>query len=369
MQKKIIALAVAGLVSGAAFAQSNVTVFGIMDIGYQYSWDNYNDKTKDSGKVKAGGHDGSRVGFRGTEDLGNGLKANFEMVANFDGDTGVNGGTLMGEGAYLGLSGASWGEVKAGYIATLLDENTGVDASGRHGVANTGALYGTGKWKNAVGYYSPVFSGLQLKAQYSSNISGQDNVPVQDAGYVGTPLNVAGYSAAASYANGGLKAGVAYAAFQPQSVNTTALTTTGKDNGSEWNAGIAYDFGMVAVSLFGARNDAFIAGTNTSTPDFANDGTIDHRNFIALGLAIPLGTKDVIKLGYGEAKTYKRSGLTFADGKDKDDSSAFGLAYFHNLSKRTNLYAMYGNVDSDHQLYSNGDGYKNAFNVGVRHLF
>ena len=68
MQKKIIALAVAGLVSGAAFAQSNVTVFGIVDMGYQYSWgtngSNYNDM-KAKSEIKAGGQDGSRFGFGG----------------------------------------------------------------------------------------------------------------------------------------------------------------------------------------------------------------------------------------------------------------------------------------------------------------
>lgn len=362
MQKKIIALAVAGLVSGAAFAQSNVTVFGIVDAGYQYSWDNYTSGTKDAGKIKAGGHDGSRVGFRGTEDLGNGLKANFEMVAGFDLDTGKSyGNGLMSEGAFIGLSGDKWGAIKAGYIATLMDENTGVDASGRHGVANTGALYDTGKWQNAVGYYSPVWSGFQVKAQYSSNIGNQDQVPVEDA----TTRNVAGYALGASYANGGLKLGATYAWYEPQSINTTVDTP--KESGSEWNAGVAYDFGMVAVSLFGARNENYVAGTQSGTPNWGANANVDRRNFIALGVAVPLGARDVIKFGYGEADTYARNGATFANGKDKDSASAFGVAYFHNLSKRTNFYAMYGNVDSDNGLYSaGGEGYQNAFNVGLR---
>ena len=60
MQKKIIALAVAGLVSGAAFAQSNVTVYGIVDMGYQYSWDNNSDNAKSKSEMKSGGLDGSR---------------------------------------------------------------------------------------------------------------------------------------------------------------------------------------------------------------------------------------------------------------------------------------------------------------------
>lgn len=378
MQKKIIALAVAGLVSGAAFAQSNVTVFGIMDIGYEYAWDHKDEKTKDQGKVKAGGQDGSRVGFRGTEDLGNGLKANFEFVMNFDGDTGINGGRLAGEGAKVGLSGKSWGSVDGGYMATFMDENSGVDVSGRHGVANTGALYDTGKWSNFIAYKSPIMGGFQGKVGYSSNIFAQDNVPVEDAGYAGTLQNVAAYSVAASYENGGLKLGAAYAAYRPQSVNTTDITTTAKDNGSEWNAGISYDFKVVAVSLFGARNDNIIAGnTQSGTPNWSGvdgsvngAGSLDHRDFIALGVAVPIGSKDIVKLGYGKARTYARSDETFANGTDKDDATAWGITYFHNLSKRTNIYAMYGNVDSENNLYSaGGNGYKQAFNVGVRHLF
>ena len=365
MQKKMIALAVAGLVSGAAFAQTNVTVFGIMDVGYQYSWDNYASKTKDQSAIKAGGHDGSRIGFRGTEDLGNGLKVNFEMVAGFDADTGQSyGGRLMSEGAWLGLSGDKWGAVKGGYFATFLDDNTGVDVSGRHGIANTGTLYDTGKWNNFVAYYSPVWSGFQVKAGFSSNINAQDNTPNQYSVTNPDPtLNIRAYSAAASYANGGLKLGAAYAYYQPQDVSGLPYSTS---NGYEWNAGISYDFKVVAVSLFGAKNSNSNPG---GTPNFAGTN-VDRRDFIALGLAVPIGAKDVVKLGYGQARTYADVG-TWANGKTKDDSSAWGIVYFHNLSKRTNLYAMYGNVDSDNELYSinNAAGYQQAVNVGIRHLF
>ena len=75
MQKKIIALAVAGLVSGAAFAQTNVTVYGIMDMSYTYS--KIGD-AKFSG-MEAGGWSGPRIGFKGEEALGNGLKTIFTM--------------------------------------------------------------------------------------------------------------------------------------------------------------------------------------------------------------------------------------------------------------------------------------------------
>jgi predicted porin len=379
MQKKIIALAVAGLVSGAAFAQSNVTVFGIVDAGYQYNWDNVASKTKDNGKVIAGGYDGSRLGFRGTEDLGNGLKVNFEFTAGFDLDHGDSyGGRLMSEGSWVGLSGKSWGEVKAGYFGTFLDDNTGIDVTGRKGIANTGKLYDTGKWENHVAYYSPTFSGFQVKAGYSSNIGGQDNAPIQDAGYtrdvdgnINSTQNVAGYELAGSYANGGLKLGAAYAAYRPQDVNTTAVTPANRveENGYEWNAGVSYDFKVVAVSLFGSRTVNPIGGNTSGTPNWGANANVDYRDFLALGVSVPIGTRDSIKVGYGEAKTYSRGTARFANGKDKDDATDIGILYTHNLSKRTDLYAMYGNVDSDNGLYDLGDGYKQAFNVGLNHRF
>ena len=103
MQKKIIALAVAGLVSGAAFAQSNVTLYGIVDMGYQYSWDNNSDHAKSKSDVKSGGLDGSRVGVKGEEDLGNGLKAGFDATWNFSSD--YNSAVTMGEGSSVYLAG------------------------------------------------------------------------------------------------------------------------------------------------------------------------------------------------------------------------------------------------------------------------
>jgi predicted porin len=373
MQKKIIALAVAGLVSGAAFAQTNVTVFGIMDAGYQYNWDNRVSSTKNQSKIIGGGYDGSRVGFRGTEDLGNGLKANFEFVAGFDSDTGTSyGGRLMSEGAYVGLSGQKWGEVKAGYVATFLDDNTGIDVTGRKGISSTGKLYDTGKWQNHVAYYSPNFGGFQGKIGYSSNIGNQDQERVRDAGFVGTTQqNVAAFGIAGAYAIGGLKLGAAYAHYRPTSVDTTALTTTSDDTGYEWNAGVAYDFKVVAVSLFGSRTKPAVAGGVTSMPNWSVQGftDIDRRDFLALGISVPIGARDSIKLGYAKARTYTRDNVVFANGKDKDTATDVGLLYTHNLSKRTDLYAMYGYVDSDNDLYSIGDGYKRGVNVGVNHRF
>jgi len=365
MQKKIIALAVAGLVSGAAFAQSNVTVFGIVDMGYQYSWGDTKDGMKNSkSEIKAGGQDGSRFGLRGSEDLGNGLKANFEMAAGYDADIGSSyGGRLMSEGAWVGLEGASWGQVKAGYFGSFIDDATGVDVTGRIGVSSSG-LMGTGKYQNFVAWYSPVWSGLQVKAGYSSNAGAQD-VTANDL--TSTTYNVRAYTAAASYANGGLKLQAAYASFNPQNVDTLPNTRTG----NEWIVGAAYDFGVVSVSgLYQAqKNGLKVAGTGSYGPN-GMDLALDKRDFWALGLKVPFGAKDSVAFGYGEIKNNY-----FADISD-DKAHAFTITYLHTLSKRTNVYALYGNVSGDDymgatdgtQAYSIG-GYKNAFNVGVRHQF
>ncbi|MBK7685504.1 MAG: porin [Rhodocyclaceae bacterium] len=76
MQKKIIALAIAGLASSAAFAQTNVTVYGKIDMSYEHSSGTGGSKTTG---INSGGHDGSRLGFRGEEALGGGMKAIFGL--------------------------------------------------------------------------------------------------------------------------------------------------------------------------------------------------------------------------------------------------------------------------------------------------
>ncbi|MEI7432128.1 MAG: porin, partial [Betaproteobacteria bacterium] len=88
MQKKIIALAVAGLVSGVAFAQSNVTVYGIADVGVEVA----NAGNGTQFRVQSGQSAGSRIGFKGEEALGNGLKAEFVLEAGVNLDTGAISG-------------------------------------------------------------------------------------------------------------------------------------------------------------------------------------------------------------------------------------------------------------------------------------
>ena len=363
MQKKIIALAVAGLVSGAAFAQSNVTLYGIVDMGYNYSWDNVTSHTKSKSEMKAGGLDGSRVGVKGVEDLGNGLKAEFDATWNFESDR--NALLSLGEGSSVALSG-NFGKVRAGYFGNFLDDNTGVDASGRHGQIHTGSLYDSGKYENFLAYYSPNFNGLQFKAGWSSNVGEQDKTPlaginpVDDDGNAIDNINTRAYTAAVSYENGPIKAGIAYAKYVAQDVSNGPKTSDGQD----WNAGVSYDFGVARLSLFGGQQKN---GSNIGTlPNFGYVMTkedADKKNFWALGASAPIGANGLIKAGYGQSK------VKFDNGGDDLKGKAWDIVYLHSLSKRTTAYAMYGNLSGSDDGYFDALTYQQFFNVGVRHTF
>ena len=351
MQKKIIALAIAGLVSGAAFAESNVTLYGIVDMGYQYSWDNVSDHAKSMSDVKSGGLDGSRVGVKGEEDLGNGLKAGFDATWSFASDN--NSAVTMGEGSSVYLAG-NFGKVRAGYFGNFLDDNTGVDASGRHGMINTGSLYGTGKYENFVAYYSPSFSGFQVKAGFSSNVGGQDTAPLAGTGLP----NTRAYTVAASYENGPVKAGLAYATYRAQEADGYVGSNK---HSSDWNAGVQYNFGPAAVSLFVGQQKLGDATLPNAGLLAAANG-YDKKNFWALGLNAPIGANDMIKAGYGQAKFKGVAGV----GDDK--GKAWDIVYLHSMSKRTTAYAMYGNLDVEDVNGSAGT-YQQAINFGIRHTF
>ncbi|MDR0441189.1 MAG: porin, partial [Candidatus Accumulibacter sp.] len=102
----------AGLVSGAAYAQTNVTLYGVADIGYNYakSDDNKFSGIQDGGNV---GLQGSRIGFRGEEALGNGLKAVFTVEFGLNLDNGAGAGFRNNRQSFVGLSGG-FGTVTAG---------------------------------------------------------------------------------------------------------------------------------------------------------------------------------------------------------------------------------------------------------------
>ncbi len=190
MQKKLIALAVAGLMSGGAFAQaSNVTIYGRANLGFD-SYQATGSLAGAAGDYKSRNRvydDGSRLGFKGTEDLGNGLKANFQIESGVNFDTGsgngqsgaanVSTGYLASRQSYVGLGG-NFGEVRLGrqevhWTGTPRTNDIAANQINTDGPINTGSGGMVGgpayRTSNVVSYWTPLVSGLQGAVFYAPN--------------------------------------------------------------------------------------------------------------------------------------------------------------------------------------------------------
>ena len=220
MQKKLIALTVAGLVSGGAFAQSNVSIYGVVDVGYMNQ--NFDGADKRISSIDSGLLSTSRIGFKGEEALGNGLKTvfEFEYALNIDqNDTiGTKDGSLAARQQNVGLSHATYGTVLAGFL-----QSAGYDfavAASPLGAAAFGAAKvlrfearslldsgAGGRLENAVAYVSPTFVGFNVVANHGriieeANITGNSD---QYANLLGINYVIGPISAGFVYAKQSLK--------------------------------------------------------------------------------------------------------------------------------------------------------------------
>jgi predicted porin len=343
MKKSLVALAM--LAASTAFAQSSVTLYGVAD-----AWLGQTSLTIGAGaavkqiKLDSGGYNGSRWGLRGSEDLGGGLKANFQVESGFNIDTGssAQGGLLFGRQAYVGLSGG-FGAINFGRQYTAYDDirgaqnaNNGFDtaftptgtvfAGGTPttlGVVGGVADY-TGRTNNTIKYSSPDFGGISGAISYAL---GEDKAAGVSASAV-TAAHV-------KYANGPI---AVFAGLQNEKPAGTGSKTQFA------NIGANYDLGVVRLSA-GYQN--------------AKLGTTKDDEFQA-GVAVPFGAA-TISAGFATTQT-KINGAKAGKG------NGFGLTGYYDLSKRTAAYAGVqstkfkdapGATTSKSQLVA----------VGVRHRF
>jgi len=392
MKKSLIALAALAAVS-AASAQSSVTMYGVLDIGYGAQSVKTRDGTtafKSSG-VMDGANAGNRIGFRGTEDLGGGLKADFVIEQGISPTSGglfaqraatagqqINGlapaaGTLAGAGgafsastnrqSYFALSGANWGAVRIGYqytnvyeLGTLSGYNTGTE--GVPG-AYTSHLHGQtvvgGTRANGLTYISPNFSGFTVRAQYGANAANPEVATSNTVDTTGRRWGLMG-----QYANGPLSAALAYTSLRSTGSFAAAGIPAAQVNpasrtGNLTQLGASYDFGV--VKLAGTYNAGKDGGTATTTV------SSKYRAY-QLGLSAPFGAI-VPFVTIGRAYTQ----LDGAAARSEDyKQSQIGVRY--SLSKRTTAYAFYGQTTDDSATVANGRAYKDSKTiVGVMHTF
>lgn len=352
MKKTVLALA-AIAASSAAFAQSSVTLYGVVDASVE-SVKGDNTVTRVSSDNLAS----SRIAFKGVEDLGGGLKATFLLDAAVAVDTGAAGSTLFGRSAYVGLTGG-FGEVRLGRQDSLIGGQTAA-AIGTQGydeavIAQTLGGVAYRRLDNAVTYFAPAFvPGLTLAAQYSTAVD-QSGLNAETA--YGNNAGRA-YGFLANYANGPLSGGLSYV-----HVNTDPA---GDIENTGWFVYGAYDFGAAKLTAYFNQDD--------------QDGATSERRTYGLKVAVPVAQAVTLSAGYARAENANASSTTFNGKAVKDDTaSILTFKAQYDLSKRTALYALFSQVYNDNNTALKVGGSKGVTTsldkssrglaVGVRHSF
>ena len=344
MKKSLIALACASAFAGSANAQS-LTTYGIVDMGF----------VAESGgtagsidKITSGAQSGTRLGFKGTEDLGSNMKALFVLETGIAADTGgsvsntlpTTSNLAFARQAFLGLQ-SDAGTLTLGrqYTPFFLTLNAVADpfASGLAGNAQNLIPHSGVRMNNAVKYVTPIFSGVSAEVAYGFGES--------TAGVDRASRNVGG---SLGYSDGALNVRLAYHRANDSSTGATDDTST--------MLAANYKFEVAKVFAAYSDNDQQI-GTNGSVKG-------KNRDFL-IGVSVPYGNH-----------TFIASYIT-KDGRSalNRDASQFGLGYTYALSKRTNLYAAWATIDNKRgATYTVGNNSEpgsgdTAFNLGVRHTF
>jgi predicted porin len=344
VKKSLLALAVLASFASAASAQSSVTVYGLLDAGITAERGSTDGSIT---KLATGVQQGNRLGFKGTEDLGNGLKANFQLESGFNLDTGTSRqDALFGRQAFVGLSG-NFGAVNLGrqYDPIFVSMDT-IDpfSTGLTGATSNLMSPGNVRTNNAVTYMTPNIQGFSATVLYGAG---------EKAGSSSQGRTIGG---SLDYANGPVVLTLAYDKVNAApAVGTTAAVPDMK----LILVGGTYNFGPVKLH----------AAYESEKKDSV---ATDFRDYM-IGVSAPIG-----------------AGTLMASYIDKNDRTSqqlggkqMAIGYSHPLSKRTSFYTSYGYIDNDTNgkntvgdASSGGSGDKQrvgassaALTVGMRHKF
>ena len=354
MKKSLIALAVLAT-AGVASAQSSVTLFGIVDATLAVgngSGVGSSDKTQ----LTNSGYNSSRLGFRGTEDLGGGMSASFWLEATVNNDNGTGGATNTNNQATGGSAGngmtfnrrstvslaGGWGEVRLGRDYSPQFWNLTVfDPFGTNGVGTTQTLRSSRggavnvRASNSMGYFLPRnLGGFYGQVQYYLGENNQTGAATEDdgkgaglrLGYAAGPVNVALAFSSTNYATGDIK-------------------TT--------NIGGQYDFGVAKVMAHYNRD-------RVSAP-----ASVTQTGYLIGGL-IPMGAGE-IRLAYSRSKN---------NAAVSARTNKYAIGYVHNLSKRTALYTTFARVSNSggaavalNGAVTAANDKSTGYDFGIRHSF
>jgi predicted porin len=391
MKKSLLAVAAIGAFASAAQAQSSVTVYGIVDAGLSASNRYIAGTSTQTQSTAAGGQESSsRLGFKGSEDLGGGRSAIFtaEMGLNpaknnFSGSTNVyNSTTFDNRQTFVGIKDNALGQVTFGRQYTLTHNTiTNTDTMGGNNIiggttyvggnstsdyAST-PTYGNSAYivrlSETAAYESPTFMGAKAMLQASTNKKNSNTTQTN-------PNDTVSFGLDWSYQKARLLASNSI-----NKVNQTASSTTadaglaqqlyvGANNlkQTETAVGATYDFGIVKV--FANYLQTKLEGTIGTTTLSQGKRTAEE-----IGVAVPYG-QFMIRAKYGAGSSNMSSATTLAT--NSISASSFNFRGFqtgvdYNMSKRTNLYAIYGRASGDLSATTTYSANQTA--IGVRHTF
>lgn len=327
MKKSFVALALMGAFSGAAFAQSSVTIYGIVDMGLVREDNGSAAGAKTA--LDSGIQSGSRLGFKGTENLGGGLKANFVLEMGLNPDTGASAqGVTFGRQASVGLSG-DFGVLNLGRQKSVTyDLGDDIDPFHIGMAGDIGRLFKTSnRNNNAVTYATNNLSGFVGTVQYAFGEVAGDTAASRTIGLSG------------KYQAGPVMAAIAYEKVNDALGNDLA-------GGKKTLIGGTYDFGVAKAHA------AF---------ETIKGGTSDQRVWM-IGTTVPFGPGAFL----ADYTRVTNKAAANADGNQ------FAVGYTYDLSKRTDIYTSFSRTANDGNAKYNvvdAGATDKLFNVGIRHKF
>ncbi len=363
MKKQLLAAAVATAIAAPMAASADVTVYGQL----HYSIDSVDtganvgaafNNTAMSGTGADGtisaGFDGSavnshtsRFGIKGSEDLGNGLSAVFQMEFDISGDD--LGGVNNNRNTYVALAG-SWGVAGIGQVDTPLKSSTGSLELFSEQVGDYDQIgFNDIRLPNAVFYMSPNWNGLSVVA--GIGLPAGSN----------TADGVEAVSVAAMYSNGPWFASLAYEDVSGEYVNAllTAITTDIHDY-DKWRLGLGYTANGFHVGFI--YEDREIDDLDTLVA--ATDITDNDSESWQLSASYTAGN-NTFKVAYGQADGWGMSNV--AAPYRLDDADLWSIGVDHKLSNRTTVYATYADFSNDD--LAGEDTEWDAFSLGIIHKF
>jgi predicted porin len=370
MKKSLLALAALSAFATAAQAQSSVSVYGIMDMSYGYDKTTGSTAAADNKKttgLKDDANASSRIGFKGTEDLGGGLAAGFVVEANLDMVKGKmfnkdnqSGTSTTANTAFLGstrqamltLGDKKLGTLGVGYKKTLeTDFNDKYFTGTENSAGNTAHTDFRATRADGIYYTSPSFSGVTVSAQLTS---GEVTPEVASAANVDASMTQFGVN----YAAGALEIGGVYfnGSLKQAAANLISDTTAaasgwgvGDNDYKGYGIGANYNFGVAKVTAQMGERKVGLASSQTKA------------EYSALGVTVPVGKVD-LKAIYTMGE-YKLSGAKV------DETTGYQLIAQYNLSKRTNAYVIYGQDTFESATAGTADVKNSTARVGLVHSF